>query len=409
MGHQKRPVSEISLGLCNILYITLMLLLIRDRTIPEILREDKFNSLIPNDSNKYLQQNYTKNESGSYILNDKINEAVDYDLFYSFMNRYYNPSQGFTILAIEEPEAHLHPALQRLLYGEVLHKSTTSVIFTTHSTHITSIAPLNSIVHFYQNDKEETEIKSSHQLTLTDKDRNDLQRYLDTKRSELFLSAGVILVEGIAEEYLIPRFAELQGLSLDYNQISVCNVNSNHFTPYVKLLNELNIPWCVITDGDYYEEEVDSKDNNLTKKVFHKKSTNGSKKKYAGFGIASKTLSSIGIKRTDSTLSKRKFFKNHGLFVGKYTLEVDIMEKGGDVENEIIKSVFADIKPGGDRQQANFEKEIDSGNYWNALNKIENTVGKGRFAQRLASECTAEQIPEYVKESINYLVKKVER
>ncbi|MEQ9659780.1 hypothetical protein, partial [Fulvivirga sp.] len=82
---------------------------------------------------------------------------------------------------------------------------------------------------------------------------------------------------------------------------------------------------------------------------------------------------------------------------------------GGDVENEIIKSVFADIKPGGDRQQANFEKEIDSGNYWNALNKIENTVGKGRFAQRLASECTAEQIPEYVKESINYLVKKVER
>ena len=37
MGNKKRPVSGISLGLCNILYISLMLLLIRDKTIPGII------------------------------------------------------------------------------------------------------------------------------------------------------------------------------------------------------------------------------------------------------------------------------------------------------------------------------------------------------------------------------------
>jgi putative ATP-dependent endonuclease of OLD family len=66
---------------------------------------------------------------------------------YSWMNENNGEQQTFTILAIEEPEAHLSPILQRLIFREVLHKSNTSVIFTTHSTFIGSIAPLLSIVH----------------------------------------------------------------------------------------------------------------------------------------------------------------------------------------------------------------------------------------------------------------------
>ena len=412
MGLEKRPVSEISLGLCNILYISLMLLLIRDRTIPEILRTEKYNKLQPHDSAKLLEKFYELNENDSYLLKGEIEKKEEYGGFYSFMNRYYNPSQGFTILAVEEPEAHLHPVLQRLIYREVLHKSPTSVIFTSHSTNITSIAPIDSIVHVYRKSINETEITSSIGLLLGEKVKTDLQRYLDAKRSELYLGAGVILVEGVAEEYLIPRFAELLELPLDYHQVVVCNVNTNYFEPYIKLLNKLNIPWCIITDGDYYEKEreVDKKGEEIEKKIFHRMASEGAKKHFQGFTIAKNTLASIDINQDKrSTLSKREFYKAHGVFVGNYTLEVDIMECGGTEENDVIKKVYSDIRPRGEQQQANFDAELDSGNYWNALSKIESNAGKGRFAQRLASECTVNHIPTYVKKSIQYIIDKVKR
>lgn len=50
-----------------------------------------------------------------------------------------------TILAIEEPEAHLHPHLQRLVFRDFLRRES-PVILTTHSPHIASVAPLRSIM-----------------------------------------------------------------------------------------------------------------------------------------------------------------------------------------------------------------------------------------------------------------------
>jgi putative ATP-dependent endonuclease of the OLD family len=405
LGEKKRPVSEISLGLCNILYITLMLLLIRDRTVPSIIKQDRYKELEGKDTDGLLKLFYVKNDKSNHILRSKASADEKYEALYSFMNKNYFPSQSFTILAVEEPEAHLHPVLQRLIYREVLQKSETSVIFTTHSTHLTSVAPINSIVHVRPDEDLESEVTSTSSILLDEGDSKDLERYLDARRGELFFGRGIILVEGIAEEYLVPKSAELLGHSLDSNRIVVCNINSTNFKPYVQLLNELQIPWCLITDGDYYEVEDGEK-------IFHRDETGADEFGYAGQEIVQRLLTDLNIvedKDVPKEISdKEKLFEKFGCFVGEDTLEVDIMGEGGADADKVIKKVFSDLKPGGDKQQKNFEKLIDDAEYWSALNRIEMPgIGKGRFAQKLASNLIAEQIPDYIKDAIEYIIEQI--
>ena len=72
-----------------------------------------------------------------------------------------------------------------------------------------------------------------HWLPVTEDELDDIERYLNATRSELMFAKGVILVEGDAEEALLPSFAESISINLDRKGISVCNVAGTNFTPYV--------------------------------------------------------------------------------------------------------------------------------------------------------------------------------
>ncbi|MBP9583526.1 MAG: AAA family ATPase, partial [Ignavibacterium sp.] len=255
MGRKERPVSELSLGLANILYISLILILIKDKTILSIIKEEQYQELLEDDLKKILPELYEKTEKENYILKEDIDEDKIKEL-YLFMDEHNFRHQSFTILAVEEPEAHLHPVLQRLIYREVLHNSDTSVVFTTHSPYIASIAPLNSVVHI-RKVEESSDVFSTANLTIKEREKKDIERYIDVKRGEIYFGKGVILAEGITEEYLLPAFANLLETPLDDYGIVVCNIDSTNFKQYIQLLNCLNIPWVLFTDGDYYELTIE--------------------------------------------------------------------------------------------------------------------------------------------------------
>ncbi|RHQ72530.1 DUF2813 domain-containing protein [Clostridium sp. AF23-8] len=408
----QRHTSDISLGLNNILYISMILQMLQDKTVPSLIKEDKYNELIVLAGGDIVKDTYEQSQNRNYFLKEGISD-VQHKKLYSFMSKNMPISNAVTILAIEEPEAHLHPVNQRLIYKDVIQNSNNSVLLTTHSTHITAIAPINSIVHLHNDGTKGTEIHATAAMPMDEGEFLDVERYLDVKRGEIYLGKAVLLVEGIAEEYLVPRFAELLGKPLDEKGIIVCNINCTNFTPYVKLLHSLAIPYAVITDGDFYV--INDKDE----REYHKMDTEETADRgWLGMEIIESMVSQLNLNSENEIpedIDKLdELFKELGLFVGYYTFEVDMMVKAAakkDSKEEklnVICDLFSDLTTGGIVQKRNFKTEIMSGEYWKCLRKIEgNGIGKGRFSQKFAHVCKKEHIPTYIKEAIEYIYEKV--
>ncbi|MBN8573870.1 MAG: AAA family ATPase [Candidatus Kapabacteria bacterium] len=165
---------------------------------------------------------------------------------------------AFRFIAIEEPEAHLHPNLQNHLAENIEEigsgKKHLQLILTSHSSHITSKLSLaNTLVLF----KEGNNIKSHYILNGLDKEEdnesiNYLAKYLDATKSTMFFSRKLILVEGIAEQLLMPKFFEkVTGKTLEKENCTVINVNGVAFEHFLKVIKNGFFVKCVVfTDSD---------------------------------------------------------------------------------------------------------------------------------------------------------------
>lgn len=193
------------------------------------------------------------------------------------------------IMVIEEPEAHIHSHIQKTLFGNLsVTKDYTQVLMTTHSVHLaesSEISRMNilkahnqtsfAMQPVYQLDQYGKEKLSKTSLSLT----SCIERYLDAKRNVLLFSKGVILVEGDAEEILLPNMVKsAYGISLDEIGVGLVNVGSTAFEYVASVFDSMRIHrFCaIVTDLDkqavlstssYYKDGAEAKGKERQEKL----------------------------------------------------------------------------------------------------------------------------------------------
>ncbi|MEV4706715.1 AAA family ATPase [Actinoplanes sp. NPDC049316] len=307
-----------------------------------------------------------------------------------------------TLLAVEEPEAHLHPTLQRHVFAHLLGQPD-RLILTTHSPHIAAVTPLAGLV-LLSGSGGHTVASVVPPGLLTAHETADIERYLNVTRAELLFARRVILVEGAADGYLLPALAAAVDFDLDGHGIVVASVEGTDFAPYVRLLSSaaLNRPFAILTDGDVTESgQVHEVEPGLVRARklldIHQPSANPGFKQRVGTVAAAAMLNgALRAGRADLVSDA----SSYGIYVGDHTLEVDVVPL---LAQEMVLA-FNELTSGAVRQR-NFADAVEeiraaAGSPTKEqrealLSRIEK-IGKGRFAQRLAAHVSTINLRERV-------------
>lgn len=169
-----------------------------------------------------------------------------------------NPDTQF-ILAVEEPEAFLHPQKQKELYQGIraAESDNLRVIVTTHSPYIIAETPFTRLGLV----KKDGQHSSLHIADVKDsREQETFDAYSDEVNSSLFFADKVVLVEGESDARVIKLILEKK-FGAQAHRISVISASGNqNFSPFLRMIrawSAAKIPHLVVTDFDSLMKSTD--------------------------------------------------------------------------------------------------------------------------------------------------------
>ncbi|MBP6663970.1 MAG: AAA family ATPase [Chitinophagales bacterium] len=173
-----------------------------------------------------------------------FNAFIDWEI----QNKAANAEAYFPLLALEEPEAHLHPNAQRTLYKQLKAVGGQKII-STHSPYIAAQAELHELRHFY---KAQDFTQIGQILLANPEEDRKVRREVMNTRGELLFAKAMILFEGETEEQVLPILAAAylgcEPYEIGLNFIGVGG--NGNYAPFLNMAKFLNIPCYIISDND---------------------------------------------------------------------------------------------------------------------------------------------------------------
>ena len=169
-----------------------------------------------------------------------------------------NPDKQF-ILAVEEPEAFLHPQKQKELYQDIREAQSANlrVIVTTHSPYIVAETPFSRLGLV----KKDGQHSTFHIAEVKDKkEQETFDAYSSEVSSLLFFADKVVFVEGESDARVIRLLLEKK-LKAQAHRISIISASGNaNFSPFLRMVrawSTAKIPHLVVTDFDSLTKNTD--------------------------------------------------------------------------------------------------------------------------------------------------------
>lgn len=152
------------------------------------------------------------------------------------------------IVALEEPEAHLHPSAVRAIWKTIRDIKGQKLI-ATHSGDLLSVVDVGLIRRLYRRGAE-VHVGLLPPNLLRDKERQKFDFLVRRTRGELFFARCWLLGEGETEAILFSGVADLLDVDLDQAGVRCLEYRQGDVSYFLDAANALGISWHCFTDGD---------------------------------------------------------------------------------------------------------------------------------------------------------------
>jgi len=156
----------------------------------------------------------------------------------------------YPIIAIEEPESHLHPNAQKKLYSQITNIVGQKIV-ATHSSYIAGSAKLKEIRSIIKADNT-TKVGKIVEGDLSAEEIRKIYRQVINTRGELYFSKVIILCEGETEEQALPLLVKKHfnksTIELGVDIVGI-DGGGNYF-PFIYFAEKLHLKWFILSDGE---------------------------------------------------------------------------------------------------------------------------------------------------------------